>query len=240
MTNPMDHGRRSVLIRFRLNGAILFMRWDRGRRRLLHQVGQRRTRDTPFPTQTCPHTRAIFGRAILAQLPLPLDLFDRKLEPNDPADHLLEKFTRRVLDSPRPEPPRFESIGLAMEQSRDSLRIVEEAQSTRDVNGYVIPGRHDPRIRRLARVPVGRHVGMMSLEHGLAACLADRVMFALGAREERIAWGIETARAARKAAGQDPQGLRFGTYVNLVCYPDTAVARQLVSGGLTTFARFTG
>ena len=101
MTNPMDHGRRSVLICFRLNGAILFMRWDRGRRRLLHQVGQRRTRGTPFPTQTCPHTRAIFGWAILAQLPLPVDLFDRKLEPNDPADHLLEKFTRRVLDSPR-------------------------------------------------------------------------------------------------------------------------------------------
>lgn len=73
---------------------------------------------------------------------------------------------------------------------------------------------------------------------GIAACIADRVMFALGCEPERIAWGIETARSARSRAGLDPDTLRFGAYVNLVCHEDTAVARELVSGGLTTFARF--
>jgi len=37
----------------------------------------------------------------------------------------------------------------------------------------------------------------------IAARHADRVMFALGADEERIAWGIETARQARRDAGLD-------------------------------------
>jgi hypothetical protein len=35
-------------------------------------------------------------------------------------------------------------------------------------------------------------------------------MFALGADEERIAWGIEVARTARKKAGLDPLGLTSG------------------------------
>ena len=73
---------------------------------------------------------------------------------------------------------------------------------------------------------------------GLSACIADRIMFALGAHPERIAWGIATARDARQAAGLDPETLRFGSYVNMVCHSDVEVARQLVSGGLTTFARF--
>ncbi len=72
----------------------------------------------------------------------------------------------------------------------------------------------------------------------VAACLADRVMFALGAHPERIAWGIATAREARKSAGLDPEALRFGSYINMVCHADVRVARQLVRGGLTTFARF--
>lgn len=73
---------------------------------------------------------------------------------------------------------------------------------------------------------------------GLAARKVERVMFALGADPDRIAWGIQVAREARKEAGLDPQALRFGTYANVVCHPDVAIARELVSGGLTTFARF--
>lgn len=73
---------------------------------------------------------------------------------------------------------------------------------------------------------------------GLGACRAERVMFALGADSARIAWGIETAREARARAGLDPDGARFGAYVNLVCHTDVDVARELVAGSLTTFARF--
>lgn len=71
-----------------------------------------------------------------------------------------------------------------------------------------------------------------------AARHADRVMFALGAEAERLSWGIETARQARADAGLDPAELRFGAYLNVVAHGDHAVARRLVRGGLTTFARF--
>ncbi len=72
----------------------------------------------------------------------------------------------------------------------------------------------------------------------IAARQADRVMFALGADPARIAWGIETARTARRDAGLDPAGITFGAYVNIGCHTDIDRARDLVKGGLTTFARF--
>ena len=72
----------------------------------------------------------------------------------------------------------------------------------------------------------------------VAARHADRVLFALGADPERIAWGIETARRARREAGLDPAGIAFGSYVNCAAHPEIDVARGLVRGGLTTFARF--
>ena len=71
-----------------------------------------------------------------------------------------------------------------------------------------------------------------------AARSADRVIFALGADPERLAWGIDVARAARRDAGLDPHGIEFGAYVNLVAHPDLDVARELIAGSLTTFARF--
>jgi 5,10-methylenetetrahydromethanopterin reductase len=72
----------------------------------------------------------------------------------------------------------------------------------------------------------------------LAALNAERVMFALGADPVRVAWGIETAKAARRAAGLDPEGIAFGAYVNCVCHRDIATARELAKGGLTTYLRF--
>ncbi len=72
----------------------------------------------------------------------------------------------------------------------------------------------------------------------MAGRLADRVMFTLGAVPERIEWGISVVRESRRAAGLDPDAQRYGAYVNLVCHKETTVARALVRGGLTTFARF--
>ncbi len=72
----------------------------------------------------------------------------------------------------------------------------------------------------------------------LAALHADRIMFALGADEERIAWGMEHARKTRAAAGLDPNRIAFGAYVNCGTHPDPDKARDLVKGALTTFARF--
>jgi 5,10-methylenetetrahydromethanopterin reductase len=73
---------------------------------------------------------------------------------------------------------------------------------------------------------------------GLAAVVADRITFAVGADQERLAWAIEVARTARRDAGLDPDGLGLGAYVNVAVHPDRAVARQLVAGGLSTLARF--
>jgi 5,10-methylenetetrahydromethanopterin reductase len=74
----------------------------------------------------------------------------------------------------------------------------------------------------------------------LAARIADRVTFALGADPERLRWGIEKVRAARRAAGLDPEAIRFGAYVNVAPHPDLAVARELVRGGVGAFAHFSG
>jgi 5,10-methylenetetrahydromethanopterin reductase len=58
----------------------------------------------------------------------------------------------------------------------------------------------------------------------------DRVILAVGASEERVAWAAARARAAGAT--------KVAAYVNVVTHDDVAVARRLVAGGLTTFARF--
>lgn len=90
---------------------------------------------------------------------------------------------------------------------------------------------------RVAKVPVEvASTGARVI--GIAARHADRIMFALGAEPHRIAWGIETARKAATEAGRDPQTLKFGAYVNLVCHDDVNVGRALGRAGTSLFARF--
>lgn len=71
-----------------------------------------------------------------------------------------------------------------------------------------------------------------------AARSADRLVFALGASEERLAWGIETAKQARRDAGLDPDEVEFAAYLNVVPNPDVDAARASAAGSLSTFARF--
>ncbi len=75
---------------------------------------------------------------------------------------------------------------------------------------------------------------------GIGARLAERVTFAVGAEPERVAGAIATARRARDEAGLDPMGVSLGAYVNVVAHPDVARARELVRGGLGSFAHFSG
>jgi 5,10-methylenetetrahydromethanopterin reductase len=72
----------------------------------------------------------------------------------------------------------------------------------------------------------------------IAALHADRIRFALGADVERLEWGIALAKETRAKAGLDPNGIAFGAYVNAACHNDIGIARGLVKGSLTTFARF--
>jgi 5,10-methylenetetrahydromethanopterin reductase len=72
----------------------------------------------------------------------------------------------------------------------------------------------------------------------LAARLAERVTFAVGADVGRVKWAIESARAARADAGLDPDDISFGAYVNVVAHPEPRVARELATPALFSFARF--
>ncbi len=71
-----------------------------------------------------------------------------------------------------------------------------------------------------------------------AARSADRVIFALGADPERLQWGIDTARRARREAGLDPDEIEFAAYINVVSHPDLDTARSLIAGVMSGFARF--
>lgn len=74
----------------------------------------------------------------------------------------------------------------------------------------------------------------------LAARLADRITFGLGADPIRLREAVALARSEREAAGLDPASLSIGAYVNTVANPDVDVAREVVRGGAASFAHFSG
>lgn len=67
----------------------------------------------------------------------------------------------------------------------------------------------------------------------IGATWADRVTFAVGASPERIRWAIEVARSAAGASAPS-----LGAYVPVLVHDDRRVARELISGGVASFARF--
>jgi 5,10-methylenetetrahydromethanopterin reductase len=71
-----------------------------------------------------------------------------------------------------------------------------------------------------------------------AARQADRVMLAVGAEPERLAWAAEIVQAARRQAGLGESTLTLGAYVHIGCHPDPDVARSLIRPGLSTVARY--
>lgn len=54
----------------------------------------------------------------------------------------------------------------------------------------------------------------------------------MGAELERLRWGAGIAREA------GPTSLTIGAYVNVAVHPEREMARELVGGGIATFARF--
>jgi 5,10-methylenetetrahydromethanopterin reductase len=89
----------------------------------------------------------------------------------------------------------------------------------------------------VAKVPVEvAATGQRVIE--AAARQADRICFAVGANREHLADVIEHARRAARAAGRDPESLRYGAFINCVVHADRAVARAGVRGSVATFARF--
>ncbi|MEZ5219379.1 MAG: LLM class flavin-dependent oxidoreductase [Ilumatobacteraceae bacterium] len=74
----------------------------------------------------------------------------------------------------------------------------------------------------------------------LAAAVADRICFAVGADVERLEQCVALARRGAEVAGRDPAQLRLGAYINCVVNDDPAVAREAVRGGVASFAHFSG
>jgi 5,10-methylenetetrahydromethanopterin reductase len=149
---------------------------------------------------------------------------------------------RAVLGIGRGDSALFQ-IGL------EPASVADFAKFLADVAAYLRGGSVDQhgfasRVRwladlRLPPVPVDvAATGPRVIE--LAARVADRITFAVGASPDRVRWGIEKARKAREAAGLDPDTLGFGAYVNVAPHPDVAIARELVRGGVGTFAHFSG
>lgn len=70
----------------------------------------------------------------------------------------------------------------------------------------------------------------------VGACLGDRLTFATGASGQRLKWAVDTAKAARTAAGLDPESLPFGASFPVFVHPDRASARRLIAGTVASFA----
>lgn len=109
----------------------------------------------------------------------------------------------------------------------DALRLANQPTASRIE--WLRPGRY-PKIQ-VDVAATGPKVIAAAARH------ADSITFAVGADPERIRWGMETARAARAAAGLEPE-MPFGAYVNVVVHDDPEVGRRLGEGGVSLFARF--
>jgi 5,10-methylenetetrahydromethanopterin reductase len=132
---------------------------------------------------------------------------------------------------------------------RREQRVDDFAVYLRDLQGYLrgesvaraggFPSRLEflPALGDLPKVPLEvMATGPRVIE--LAARVADRVCFAVGADPTFLASRIALAREAAARAGRDPASLRLGAIVNAVVHDDVAAAREAVRGGATTFARF--
>jgi 5,10-methylenetetrahydromethanopterin reductase len=140
-----------------------------------------------------------------------------------------ERYLRHLQTYLRGEAVPFDDIDIpiGVAPSMDELALADAPPASRI--GWIAEGG--------LKVPVevaasGQRVISIAARH------ADRIMFALGADEERIAWGIALARKERQDAGLAPEAISFGAYITCGCHTDLTTARNLIRGSLTTHARF--
>lgn len=73
----------------------------------------------------------------------------------------------------------------------------------------------------------------------MAATLAERVTFSVGAIPERLGWALGLARAARGLKGLTDQGISFGAQIIVICHPDkAAMMRDVAPSMVAPLARF--
>jgi 5,10-methylenetetrahydromethanopterin reductase len=72
----------------------------------------------------------------------------------------------------------------------------------------------------------------------MAARIAERVTFSVGAEVGRMEWAIGVARAAREAAALAPDSVSYGAQVVVVCHPDHDTAMETAMHMAPPLARF--
>jgi 5,10-methylenetetrahydromethanopterin reductase len=72
----------------------------------------------------------------------------------------------------------------------------------------------------------------------MAAPIAERVTFSVGAIPERIGWAIDRARAARRQQGLSDAAVSYGAQIIVVCHPDIDAVRELATSFVAPLARF--
>jgi 5,10-methylenetetrahydromethanopterin reductase len=72
----------------------------------------------------------------------------------------------------------------------------------------------------------------------MAARIAERVTFSVGAEIERMEWALGVARDARTEAGLPQAGVSYGAQVVVVCHPDPDTAMETAMHMAPPLARF--
>lgn len=72
----------------------------------------------------------------------------------------------------------------------------------------------------------------------MAARIAERVTFSVGAEPERLEWALGTARAERQSQGFGDEGISYGAQLVVVCHPDMDVAMEAAMHMAPPLARF--
>jgi 5,10-methylenetetrahydromethanopterin reductase len=72
----------------------------------------------------------------------------------------------------------------------------------------------------------------------MAAPVAERVTFSVGAIPERIAWALDLAHAARTRRGLPQSGVTYGAQIIVICHRDRAAALERATISVAPLARF--
>lgn len=106
----------------------------------------------------------------------------------------------------------------------------------------IVEGEHGSRLEWLAGAGLPKvPVDVAATGPGVIAAgarRAERLTFNMGADPAKIAHGIEIARAARREAGLNLDGISFGAFVTVAPHQDRTAARRLVKGVTAVYARF--
>lgn len=72
----------------------------------------------------------------------------------------------------------------------------------------------------------------------MAAPIAERVTFSVGAIPARIHWALGLAAAARTRQGLAAEGPAYGAQIIVICHPDRDAALEMAAGAVAPLARF--